>query len=192
MKFLVLLISLTVSHLVQAQVYVGAGLGYARYSTEKLDAKDVVAAGARYNFLVGYNFQPLPVALEVFYNMYNLTTDRFYSNEAGEYYVYHAKIKSGGLLGKYFFGNAHARLGFAFHRFNTFLVNSNTGTLAYNQTVATEYGVEGEKNHRGILFGAGYDLPLQFVTPYVVLNSYQLNNTTADIFEIELGLKFKF
>ncbi len=190
--FLLLFFLALLSNQALAQLYFGPGIGYARYSTEKLDASDLVSAGPRYGFIAGYHFQPLPVALEGFYNYYKLKTDKIDWPQNGEQYVYHSNIKSGGILGKYFFGNGHVRLGYAIHGFNTYIINPRTGHNANNRDVELKYGVEGKRTYSGMLFGAGYDIPLQFISPYIVLTSYQLNNTTSDIFEIELGLKFKF
>lgn len=187
MKFFIL-IFLFISQSALAQWYFGPSLGYSRYVNEKLNNYDQVSSGPRYGASVGYKY--VDAALETFYHYTKTKTDELQFNNTK--YIFHANMQSYGLMGKYFVGIFHVRLGFAVHHFNSYVKNFNTDTIDETATVMKEFGAEGKKTYYGPLFGAGIDAPLEPVTPYIVFTSYQLNGTPADIFETEIGVKFKF
>jgi hypothetical protein len=175
---------------VQAQVYFGPGIGYSRFTNDRLNSYSQVSSGPRFGGVLGYHVPSSPIAAETFYNYTNTKTNELKYNNSQ--YIYHAKIQSFGLIGKYFIGTFHFRLGYGFHQFDTFVTDFLTGTQQNNPTIDSEFGVIGKKFYSGPLFGAGLDLPFGAIKPYIVLTSYQLNSTNSDIFEFEAGLKFSF
>ncbi|MFZ4714182.1 MAG: hypothetical protein ACOYL6_10735 [Bacteriovoracaceae bacterium] len=175
---------------VWAQWYYGPGIGYSRFSNDRIKTYDQVSAGPRFGALVGFHLTPSPIAAEVFYNYTSTKTDELKYNSGR--YVYHAKYQTLGFVGKYFIEMFHVRLGYAFHHFNTFITDYVTGGPVTNSAIDQEFGVVGKKFYSGPLFGAGMDIPLGTLTPYIVVTSYQLNSSNSDIFELEGGLKFSF
>lgn len=167
-----------------SQWYFGPGIGYSRYINPTLKSKDAVSSGSRLGGIVGYKY--LLLAFESFYNRAKTKTDPL--NFEDQKYVYHADIASYGALMKYFMGLAHVRFGYSFHKFKTSISQSPSGAAVDDQRVKTEFGVS-DINYHGPLFGIGLDFPLGPIAPYGVITSYQLNNTEADIMEIEIGLK---
>jgi hypothetical protein len=189
-KLLALLLTLFYFNPTQAQIYFGPGIGFSRFTNDRLNSYSQVSSGPRFGGVLGYHIPSSPLAVETFYNYTNTKTSELKFNNSK--YVYHAKIQSFGLVGKYFIGMIHFRLGYGFHQFNTYVTDFLTGTEQNNPTIESEFGVIGKKFYSGPLFGAGLDLPLGSIKPYVVLTSYQLNSTNSDIFEFEAGLKFSF
>jgi hypothetical protein len=174
----------------QAQIYFGPGIGYSRFTNDRLNSYSQVSSGPRFGGVLGYQIPSAPIAFETFYNYTSTKTNELKFNNSQ--YVYHAKIQSFGLIGKYFIGTFHFRLGYGFHQFDTYVTDFLTNTLQNDPTLNAEFGVIGKKLYSGPLFGAGLDLPLGTIKPYIVLTSYQLNATNSDIFEFEGGLKFSF
>lgn len=168
--------------------YAGPGIGYSRYVNDQLKGKSAVAAGPRFGIVGGYNFGE--VALESFYNSTKTKTNE--KEFEGNKYVFHADMKSFGILGKYFIHLMHIRLGYAIHNFNFAVTSYPSGALVEDIRVKEDFGATGKNRYYGPLFGIGADFPIGPLSPYVVITSYQLNNTNADIMELELGLKISF
>lgn len=188
MKYFFVLLFLLSGKAYAVGFYAGPGIGYTRYLNDRLKVYDAVAAGPRFGIIGGYNFGQM--ALESFYNTANTKTneEKF---EDGRY-VFHAKLQSMGLLAKYFINLFHIRFGYAVHTFDYSITSYPDGSIVENQRVKEEFGATGKTRFHGPLFGLGVDFPIGALSPYVVITSYQLNNTNSDIMEIELGLKISF
>lgn len=186
MKYFFLFLIMFLSNQVFADgFYFGPGIGYSRFVNDRLKSYDAVSAGPRFGVVGGYHFGV--VALESFYNQANTKTNekKFQDNK----YVFHAKMTSFGIVGKYFINYFHLRGGFAFHSFDMSVTTYPGGAQVQDQAVLDEFGASGKNKYYGPLFGFGVDFPLGSITPYGVLTSYQLSGTSADIMELELGLK---
>lgn len=165
--------------------YIGPGIGYSRFVNDQLKSYDAVSAGPRFGVTGGYNFGT--VALESFYNSANTkTNDRTFN---GNKYIFHAKMKSFGIVGKFFINFFHIRFGYALHHFDMSVTSYPDGGAVHDPAVLGEFGANGKNKYNGPLFGFGADFPIGMVAPYAVITSYQLGGTNADIMEIEFGLK---
>lgn len=184
-RFFLFLCLLVSSNAMAVGFYFGPGFGYGRFLNDQLKGFDAVSSGPRLGATVGYNFGQ--IALESFYNSMNTKTNETRYND--QRYVFHAKINSFGAIAKYFIEIFHIRAGFAYHTFNLSVTSYPDGAMIQDQAVLDAFGANGKHTYYGPLFGFGIDLPVGAITPYVVATSYQLNGTTADIMELELGIK---
>jgi hypothetical protein len=187
MKY-VLYILLFLSQTCLAQSYFGTGLGYTRYTFERGDGLPEDAFGPTLGLKWGYRFGSFGV--EPFFNYTKVKSSNIVINS--EKYIHNAKIFSLGSKIYYQIEFLQLHLGYAYHKFNSYVTNTNSGSVIASSDIMNLAGVKGNKSYFGPIFGMALEMQNTSIAPYVSFTSHQLNAPNASLFEAEMGLKFRY
>ena len=95
---------------------------------------------------------------------------------------------------RYYLRIFNARVGWAFHKSNRYLVPENSKRGITQGAASDSFDAHGRSSSNGPFFGGGFVFPpsgspVQF---YMESNIYMLNSDRADILEFLLGLRYDF
>lgn len=172
------------SQVLAANWYLGTGLGYSKFSSDKLDDYDVSSVGMNYSLRL--SAREADYGYEFFYSNLKSKGNIFHDNLELDL---HQDVAMYGAAFDFSTKILYVRLGYAFYKIDHYAMDGST--RSQSSGLSSLYGANGSDRDDGFVIGIGKQFKFwknKFF--YVEANRYNLNQAKSKIDSFELGITF--